>query len=532
MSRASEPGPAEVALIVGTAKGAYLLRADEERAEWRLAGPWFAGRAVDAVCIDGARAGRASWPARPAPTGAPPSSAPMTWGGRGRSPRCRRSASRPTRRPRSSASGSFSRARSTSPRWCTPASRRPRCSGRRTAGRASRSCAASGTTPTGRSGSPGAAACACTRSSRTRRTATACGSPSRPAASTARTTAGGRGGRATWGIVAPFLPVDDPPEFGQCVHKVSLNPARPDTLFLQHHWGVYRSDDAGDTWVDIGEALPSDFGFPVLAHPHEPETVYVIPLVERPGPADAGRALPRLPQPRRREELGGARRGASAGRGMAHRAPRRADDRRPRPGRRVLRHPLRGGLRLDRRRGAVVARAPTPAARPLGARGAAGVTVEVRLAGPLRPYAGGAAVAHVELPADGGATVAEVLDVLERQHPGLAGRVRDETRRHPPARERLRRRRARARSAGSPRRFTPARPSRSCPRSPEAPDPGRPAGAVKDGVRPVDPCRMDSSHTLLPGDPYVRPMSSRRSGWPPCARATCSAAARSRSSTG
>ncbi|CAN5201905.1 exo-alpha-sialidase [soil metagenome] len=90
-------------------------------------------------------------------------------------------------------------------------------------------------------------------------------------------------GGATWrarnaGIATPFLPGDEPPEFGQCVHKVALHPSSPDTLFLQHHWGVYRSDDAGDAWRSLGETLPSDFGFPVVVHPREPQTVYVLPL--------------------------------------------------------------------------------------------------------------------------------------------------------------------------------------------------------------------------------------------------------------
>ncbi|MDP8969105.1 MAG: exo-alpha-sialidase [Actinomycetota bacterium] len=90
-------------------------------------------------------------------------------------------------------------------------------------------------------------------------------------------------GGETWqarnaGIATPFLPVDEPPEFGQCVHKVDRHPTRPDTLFLQHHWGVYRSDDGGDSWHSIGDALPSDFGFPVVVDPNDADTVYVIPL--------------------------------------------------------------------------------------------------------------------------------------------------------------------------------------------------------------------------------------------------------------
>jgi hypothetical protein len=67
------------------------------------------------------------------------------------------------------------------------------------------------------------------------------------------------------------------PEFGQCVHKLALHPAYPDVLFQQNHCGVYRSDDRGDDWIDIGEGkLPSRFGFPIVVHPHDPQTIYVM----------------------------------------------------------------------------------------------------------------------------------------------------------------------------------------------------------------------------------------------------------------
>jgi hypothetical protein len=83
---------------------------------------------------------------------------------------------------------------------------------------------------------------------------------------------------ANTGIKAPFLP-EPTPEFGQCVHKVDRHPSEPDTLFLQHHWGVYRSDDFGGKWREIGaDALPSTFGFPVVADPNRPDTAYVLPL--------------------------------------------------------------------------------------------------------------------------------------------------------------------------------------------------------------------------------------------------------------
>jgi hypothetical protein len=93
-----------------------------------------------------------------------------------------------------------------------------------------------------------------------------------------RTLDGEKWEAANRGIKAPFLP-EPTPEFGQCVHKVDRHPSQPDTLFLQHHWGVYRSDDFGESWQEIGaDALPSTFGFPVVADPNEPETAYVLPL--------------------------------------------------------------------------------------------------------------------------------------------------------------------------------------------------------------------------------------------------------------
>ena len=92
------------------------------------------------------------------------------------------------------------------------------------------------------------------------------------------------------GIRADFLPEDQRyPEFGQCVHKVARHPSRPERLFAQNHGGVYRSDDEGETWKSIADGLPSDFGFPVVVHPHDPDTVHVFPLLGAEGrfPPDA-----------------------------------------------------------------------------------------------------------------------------------------------------------------------------------------------------------------------------------------------------
>ena len=78
-------------------------------------------------------------------------------------------------------------------------------------------------------------------------------------------------------VRADFNP-DKFPEYGQCVHKMAMHPARPQVLYQQNHCGVYRSDNAGEDWVDIGEGrLPTRFGFPIAVHPHEPSTAYVVP---------------------------------------------------------------------------------------------------------------------------------------------------------------------------------------------------------------------------------------------------------------
>jgi hypothetical protein len=79
------------------------------------------------------------------------------------------------------------------------------------------------------------------------------------------------------GIRVTFLP-ERFPEFGQCVHKIVRHPDRPDRLFLQNHWGLYRSDDGADTWSDIAHGVPSDFGFAMATHPHDPDCVYIVPM--------------------------------------------------------------------------------------------------------------------------------------------------------------------------------------------------------------------------------------------------------------
>ena len=87
---------------------------------------------------------------------------------------------------------------------------------------------------------------------------------------------------ATWrpinrGLVSEQIP-NPTAEVGHCVHNLAMHPSRPDVLFMQKHWDVMRSDDAGDSWREVSGNLPSDFGFPIAVHAHEPETIYVVPI--------------------------------------------------------------------------------------------------------------------------------------------------------------------------------------------------------------------------------------------------------------
>jgi photosystem II stability/assembly factor-like uncharacterized protein len=89
-------------------------------------------------------------------------------------------------------------------------------------------------------------------------------------------------GGQTWkpinhGLVSNFMP-DPTAEVGHCVHRIAIHPSRPSTLFMQKHWDVMRSDDAGDSWHEVSGNLPTDFGFPIDVHAHEPETIYVVPI--------------------------------------------------------------------------------------------------------------------------------------------------------------------------------------------------------------------------------------------------------------
>ncbi|MGE3805967.1 MAG: WD40/YVTN/BNR-like repeat-containing protein [Gemmataceae bacterium] len=80
------------------------------------------------------------------------------------------------------------------------------------------------------------------------------------------------------GLVSRYELPHPEAEVGHCVHRIAMHPARPDVLFMQKHWDVLRSDNAGDSWHEVSGNLPTDFGFAIDVHAHEPETIYVVPI--------------------------------------------------------------------------------------------------------------------------------------------------------------------------------------------------------------------------------------------------------------
>lgn len=99
------------------------------------------------------------------------------------------------------------------------------------------------------------------------------------AAGVFRTDDGGK----TWapknrGLTSKYLP-DPTPEVGHCVHRIAMHHSRPNVLFMQLHWNIMRTDDGGENWQKVSGNLPSDFGFPIDVHAHEPNTVYVVPIL-------------------------------------------------------------------------------------------------------------------------------------------------------------------------------------------------------------------------------------------------------------
>ena len=89
-------------------------------------------------------------------------------------------------------------------------------------------------------------------------------------------------GGQTWtpinqGLHSEYIP-DPKAEVGHCVHRIAMHASRPNTLFMQKHWDVMRTDNGGSSWQEVSGNLPTDFGFVIDVHAHEPETIYVVPI--------------------------------------------------------------------------------------------------------------------------------------------------------------------------------------------------------------------------------------------------------------
>lgn len=276
-SRHVAPQPRDILLLVGTMKGAFILRSDGARRRWNVGGPYFPGSAVYAMAYDG-RAGRQRLWAAPASmhwgslvvssddfgrTWTDPEEAPVKFPetaetalkqiwqitpGRDDEPDTLYCGVEPAALFRSSDAGeSWSLVEGL---WNHP--QRPRWE------------------------PGGGGLCLHTilldpeDANRVR-----------IAVSTGGMYVTEDGGQ-TWrpsnkGVRAEFLP-DKHPEFGQCVHKVAQSKRNPERMFLQNHWGLYRSDDRGESWQDIANGVPSDFGFALGMHPTDPDCAFIVPL--------------------------------------------------------------------------------------------------------------------------------------------------------------------------------------------------------------------------------------------------------------
>ena len=160
-------------------------------------------------------------------------------------------------------------------------------------------------------------------------------------------------GGQTWqpinrGLKSPYELPDPTAEVGHCVHNIAMHPSRPDVLFMQKHWDVMRSDDAGDLWHEVSGNLPSDFGFPIAVHAHEPETIYVVPIK-----SDSEHFPPEGKLRVYRSRTGGNEwealtNGLPQSRLLRQRAAQRPGGRYARFVRHLLRHHRRAGVRLGR----------------------------------------------------------------------------------------------------------------------------------------------------------------------------------------
>ena len=201
-----------------------------------------------------------------------------------------------------------------------------------------------------------------------------------------------------------------------------MHPSRPGVLFMQKHWDVMRSDDAGESWHEVSGNLPTDFGFPIDVHAHEPETIYVVPIK-----SDSEHYPPDGKLRVYRSRTGGNEwepltKGLPQKRLLRERAARRDGGRLARPVRRLFRHHRRAGVRLGRRRRQLDADRPRSAGGAFG-RGADAAMIRVVLPAHLRTLA--RVDGEVKLEVEGQATQRSVLDALEARYPMLRGTIRD-----------------------------------------------------------------------------------------------------------
>ena len=212
-------------------------------------------------------------------------------------------------------------------------------------------------------------------------------------------------------------------EVGHCVHRIAMHPARPGVLFMQKHWDVMRSDDEGDSWQEVSGDLPTDFGFPIDVHAHEPDTVYVVPIKSDSEHYPLDGKLPRVYRSR-----SGGNQWEPLTKGLPQsdcyvNVLRDAGRRRARSVRRILRHVGRAGLRVGQFGGQLGADCARSAAGHVG-RGADIAMICVELPANLRILA--QIVGEVKLEVEGPITRRSVLDALEARYPMLRGTIRDQ----------------------------------------------------------------------------------------------------------
>ena len=233
-------------------------------------------------------------------------------------------------------------------------------------------------------------------------------------------------GGTTWtpinrGLKSQYIP-DPDAEVGHCVHRIAMHPSRPNTLYMQKHWDVMRTDDAGAQWTEVSGNLPTDFGFPIEVHAHEPGDDLRGADHERLAPLPARGQAARLPQPHGRQRLGAADQGAAAAGLLRERAARCDGGGPARLVRRLLRHHRRAGVRLGRFRRYVDAHRPGSAGGALG-RGADAAVIRVELPQHLQTLA--RVGREVEVSVEGPVTLGAVLDAVEVRYPVLQGTIRD-----------------------------------------------------------------------------------------------------------